>query len=749
MLSPDGTSPKRAAPSIWSLDSGYQSNSLFSTSLEELALSQPFGTIPNPPSGYLQSPIEEYRDAPLGGAWDARGGEQFHAQRQQLSLDPITTKLGVSTTKDSFDNNFFLPELERDGENCLACEFWKITNPDGNVRCEDCRIPNIMEPALIVFAHSSSKGEDFVLPEKGRGKGLDTSDLAARCSACELSTLIDPTGPSSCQSCSPNPGLLSPISPASSEYKVRRSRAGRNSKLPLRALNQLQAWLDANQDNPYPSAEEKRQLAQECGITEKQVTCWFTNARARQLNPLDTWLSSGSEDDGAHESDIASAADTPAYSTGFSFLSENHAPGYRRAGSVSGSSAFSAGNTRPQPSRRGKKKNYRRTNQPAQIAELSSPTLRSPASQPRGKNVATQSDQEMWQCTFCRQRLVPKSWRRHEETQHLPKAEWTCMLTGPRLLRSNSLSNSSSCCAFCMAKNPSEDHFSTHHRIAECAKRAIGDRTFYRPDHLRQHVKNFHGATLYDIVQGRWKRAAEKAENIHHTCGFCGTWLESWDRRESHIAGHFKDGCTMETWIEPEVWEKKKRGDGSGETYEDMDVDFGGEKRKEKKKDKERDVKEKDKHDKHSSGLARLSRTFSRRSTRKFDTPTASQPHSQPSSLFANAFAPIPVSLPTNTPLSYAPNHVYSAPPVLPDINLDPLMNVDNGYGNMFDWGQLHTGNGGMGMVTDVDVNTQFVTAAYDPDFERAMAMVEYGNLVDNHGNGHGCGQGGWGQGGV
>jgi hypothetical protein len=602
---------------------------------------------------------------------------------------------------------------------------------------------------VLVYTNGSSQYNNAVAylrsPRMTRGTGLNT-DIASRCSACELSTLIDPSGPSSCQTCSPNPNLLSPISPSSPDCQVRRSRAGRNSKLPLRALNQLQAWLDAHQDHPYPTAEVKRQLAQECGITEKQINTWMTNARARQLNPLDTYLSSSCSDDGAQESDIASAADTPIYTTGFSYLSENHAPG-RVAGSVSGSSAFSAGNTRPQPSRRGKKKNYRRNNQ-SPISELNSPT--SPVTPVRG--IATNSEQEAWQCTFCQTHLAPKSWRRHEETQHKPKAEWTCMLDGPHLSalsRSNSNSQtsySSSFCAFCMLTNPPSSHYSTHHRIIECSKRPLTERTFYRPDHLRQHVKNFHNAKLFEPVQSRWKRKAEEKDK-GYTCGFCGVWLESWDKREGHIAGHFKEGATMEGWVDPEVWEMRKRdGDEDVEMDVDarMDTDNGKGKCKAKGKgklQKEKPTKEQEKDDTHISGLARLSRTFSfsRRSTRKFDTPTHA--HTLPPTAFANSFAPIPVSMPPTTPFSYPLQTTYTTTPRLPDINIDPLMpmDVDLAYGNLIGWPQYSSGDVGLGLTMAEDVNTQFGTA-YNPDLETALA--EYPNQIGNPGCGNGWGQG-------
>jgi hypothetical protein len=207
-----------------------------------------------------------------------------------------------------------------------------------------------------------------------------------------------------------------------------------------------------------------------------------------------------------------------------------------------------------------------------------------------------------------------------------------------------------------MAKNPAEDHFLTQHRIEDCARRDVGDRTFLRPDHLRQHIKNFHNATLFDIVQARWKKAAETVPE-GWTCGFCGERLDTWDKRESHIANHFKDGMTMAAWNEyPENSPKAEKKSRSG----------------------------------GFATLNRLSRhAFPRRTTRSSGPqvqehlgpqPPQPQPqqqlfiqnhpttfHQQPHQDFSNPWTT--VNLTSTLPL----------PPVLPDLPmLDPLMDMNN-----------------------------------------------------------------------
>ena len=344
------------------------------------------------------------------------------------------------------------------------------------------------------------------------------------------------------------------------ENHVTRSRARRTAKLPLSALQKLQAWLDANQHDPYPSAEVKKQLAQECGITEKQVTTWFTNARARQLNPMEAWLSSTSEEDAASESDIVDAAQEIQYSTPLTQPPDSGKLGIRgsRASSISGSSAYTAFShhsmaRRSGPSRRGKKKNYRKNHQQHGLREPSTSSPTTPLTRfPRQSLAPPPAAQETWQCTFCLKHLSPRAWRRHEETQHLPRAQWSCMLSGPRLSLAQ---RSDSYCAFCMAKDPTDEHLATNHRISECAARPLADRTFLRPDHLRQHVKNYHSTTLFALTTAQWKRAAEPVDS-GWVCGFCGQTLGSWGVREMHIAGHFRDGATMAEW--------RAEGEGGG-----------------------------------------------------------------------------------------------------------------------------------------------------------------------------------------
>lgn len=346
------------------------------------------------------------------GAGDQRNqqGDCIQPKRKEPAIDPIVTRFSVYTTKDNSGHDFYLPEIPHENTTCIEYEIWKITNPGENKKCKSCRLPEIIEPIAFPVTLPGSDGplngkesrprldipvEDEPKVEPGDVQG--TIRHSTRCSACELSALVDPSGSRFCANCSPDATYLSPVSPGSPHCTIRRSRAGRNSKLPTSALNRLQAWLDANQDNPYPSSETKRLLAQECGITEKQVTTWFTNARARQLNSAETYSPSSSEDE-TKENDMVEPTETPVYSAGgFAYISDNTPVGQQpraRAASIATVNAFSPVQSRARPSRRGKKKDYRRNT--ASTLSPQTPTLLSPSSpveQP-------QSDQEMWQCKY-------------------------------------------------------------------------------------------------------------------------------------------------------------------------------------------------------------------------------------------------------------------------------------------------------------------------------------------------------------
>uniref|UniRef100_A0A8C4NBH0 Meis homeobox 1 b n=1 Tax=Eptatretus burgeri TaxID=7764 RepID=A0A8C4NBH0_EPTBU len=67
-------------------------------------------------------------------------------------------------------------------------------------------------------------------------------------------------------------------------------RDRRNDKkrgiFPKVATNIMRAWLFQHLTHPYPSEEQKKQLAQDTGLSILQVNNWFINARRRIVQPM-------------------------------------------------------------------------------------------------------------------------------------------------------------------------------------------------------------------------------------------------------------------------------------------------------------------------------------------------------------------------------------------------------------------------------------------------------------------------------
>ncbi|KAF1842988.1 uncharacterized protein K460DRAFT_367905 [Cucurbitaria berberidis CBS 394.84] len=590
MLSPNDIAPKSKAASIWSFDSGYGSTTLEDDEAFQVPPStgrgsscqadadvprvnyHGFSSTHQTPPQPTQQPI----GLGLGSFWNVHVEDQLRLTRPESPIGPVTTKLNVFTTKVGSSTDFLCPPLSDSQDTCVTCQLWNITNPGENLKCNDCRDKNFIVPQTPRSQVQNLKAKLDVprleIPYKQQPRKHSINNNSTRCSACEISSLIEPDRPSGCATCNPNSNLLSPISP-NLPSKVKRSCARRPAKLPPRALQCLQAWLLDNRNNPYPGAETKRSLAQDCGITERQVTTWFTNARARRMNASVDRSNPQSEDEGNYETGFSSVGSTPICTSGLPF--GYRTPLDRRCLDTSNIVANSFEQKASRTSRRGKKKDYSRMNTISPIDDLapSIPPTPLTAIATREGNV-----QQTWQCTFCYQHIAPKSWRRHEETQHRPKRKWTCLLNGPRLTlpsRSNPRTNTSVVCAFCMAENPSEDHLLRSHRIVECTNKSEDERTFLRPDHLRQHVRNFHKATLWEVVRDGWRKDGPGKDEIENwVCGFCDQDLKTWDIRETHVAGHFKDGMTMTDWkeskrLEPTIESSKKRRNSNAE-YSNM-----------------------------------------------------------------------------------------------------------------------------------------------------------------------------------
>lgn len=116
-----------------------------------------------------------------------------------------------------------------------------------------------------------------------------------------------------------------------------------------------------------------------------------------------------------------------------------------------------------------------------------------------------------------------------------------CAPDGPRALdpETNCVS-----CVFCGQPNPDDAHVDSHN-YSVCQERSLEERTFYRKDHLRQHLKLVHGSKFMTWSMEPWSVATPE---IRSRCGFCGIIMDTWTIRIDHLAQHFKAGKSMADW---------------------------------------------------------------------------------------------------------------------------------------------------------------------------------------------------------
>lgn len=81
-------------------------------------------------------------------------------------------------------------------------------------------------------------------------------------------------------------GVASPSTGEEDETDRDRRNNKKRGIFPKLATNIMRAWLFQHLSHPYPSEEQKKQLAQDTGLTILQVNNWFINARRRIVQPM-------------------------------------------------------------------------------------------------------------------------------------------------------------------------------------------------------------------------------------------------------------------------------------------------------------------------------------------------------------------------------------------------------------------------------------------------------------------------------
>lgn len=151
-------------------------------------------------------------------------------------------------------------------------------------RRTDLRLPSFMMP------YDGSSSQDS--PSPAHSEHRSSSNLQLSVPHCETPHFM-PGIASFCPETSPTEkkpacSLALSLENCSADELKRRKKGTRRGTLNPEAKNVLKAWMFSPEHfaHPYPSEEEKEELASEAGIEVKQLSNWFTNARKRLWQPV-------------------------------------------------------------------------------------------------------------------------------------------------------------------------------------------------------------------------------------------------------------------------------------------------------------------------------------------------------------------------------------------------------------------------------------------------------------------------------
>ncbi|KAL7917866.1 hypothetical protein ACQKWADRAFT_305660 [Trichoderma austrokoningii] len=318
----------------------------------------------------------------------------------------------------------------------------------------------------------------------------------------------------------------------SSEHPTK--RATRHS---WNSTHVLKKWHTLNSVWPYPSPEEKQELSRYSGLSVRQVSQWFVNARRRSEER-------SNEKHGSLESHLNSSL-----------------PRTRRSASLGGlSSAVSDGtfaksrsqsdiSTKPRTSAIISRNSIASCPSESHSSYSEHPDVANHQESQNecyrlqlGNGIPEDKSSRIYQCTFCTDTFKTRyDWTRHEGTLHLALEQWICLPTGPKRWDLGDLSPK---CSLCDERDPSNDHLQSH-RISDCIAKPISLRSFHRKDHLHQHLRLAHGVNRIILSMNSW---SSKLSEVKSRCGFCEETFSLWTDRNDHLADHFRRGKSMKDW---------------------------------------------------------------------------------------------------------------------------------------------------------------------------------------------------------
>ncbi|KAK4165975.1 homeobox protein 4 [Cladorrhinum sp. PSN259] len=514
--------------------------------------------------------------------WDQAGPAIDPLQDLDLALENVEGDDFSFWALEHFENNVS-PTLD----NATDAVIFNAESPRG-VALEDH-----FETPDVPCAHCKLAGYQCKKMREGQYRGYCTSCIALRleCSfgLCadlrpvmvdhmavpqEDSNVEIPLGNST-----PDLATVSSASGGENNSSQQAPKAKTGARFSRESVKILKNWLSTHSRHPYPNEEEKELLQRQTGLNKTQITNWLANTRRRNknaiaqrstspgvrqwskpidipqrrgmsfemMNPLQRWQISPPENEPADVNAIARAINTSSstlssglnspYSLHFTddgsgrsicdSAITSHSANTSNTSTGSFASAYSfksrgsfgsAGSSLPRGRRR------RRRKAPPVAA------------------VPLRHELKTFQCTFCTETFRTKhDWQRHEKSLHLSLERWVCSPEGPVTLNVDTGRMS---CVFCGQTDPDEAHIDSHNHLA-CHERALSDRTFYRKDHLRQHLKLVHETKFLSSYMEQWKVTTPE---IRSRCGFCGIIMDTWSIRVDHLAEHFKKGKSMADW---------------------------------------------------------------------------------------------------------------------------------------------------------------------------------------------------------
>lgn len=457
-------------------------------------------------------------------------------------------------------------------------------------------VPDVVNPdSTLTTNNSGLLTEELHQPIPLQGSQTPSQPPSNRSSSVDLTNLTNPEDASTLYVLTlPNKSLRANKPPSmrsnsqsstQNEHKVDPPPPKIGARFSRESVRILKTWLTTHNRHPYPSDEEKELLQRKTGLSKTQITNWLANARRRgkvqtaprstsphpgawstgpmdipqrrgtpaleTMNPLQRWEHSPPEHEPASitaisravtaSSGVSSGKSSPftqRYSddgSSRSLCNQSSASSLGTSQSSNGSSgAWSYGSSRhswgsfgsaPFNSR-GQRRRRRRRAAPAKTkdgrTELGAPL-------------------KTFQCTFCTETFRTKhDWQRHEKSLHLSLERWVCAPHGPRAVNPEGQLS----CIYCGVANPDDAHIESHNH-STCQERSLEERTFYRKDHLNQHLRLVHNVKFMDWSMKSWKVASPE---IRSRCGFCGIVMDSWTIRVDHLAEHFKTGYSMKDW---------------------------------------------------------------------------------------------------------------------------------------------------------------------------------------------------------